>query len=86
MPNVIAMQNVGDRTAIKKALYPAVDASMITQMKRQAAIISDLTSNPNGRKGNGAVVDGQKIRGFNESAIRTTFLNRGARFTFFRVL
>jgi len=86
MPNVIAMQDVGDRTAIKKALYPAVDASMITQMKRQAAIISDLTSNPKGRTGNGAVVDGQSIRGFNESAIRTTFLNRGARFSFFRVL
>lgn len=86
MPTAIAMQDVGDRTAIKKALYPAVDASMITQMKRQAAIVGDLTSNPKGRKGNGAVVDGQSIRGFNESAIRTTFLNRGARFSFFRVL
>jgi len=86
MPTVIAMRDFGDPNMKQKALYPAVDASMITQMKRQAAIISDLTSNPKGRKGNGAVVDGQSIRGFNESAIRTTFLTRGAGFSFFRVL
>jgi hypothetical protein len=88
MPSVMAMQDVGDRTAIKKALYPAVDASMITRMKRQAAIVSDLVdpAHPNGRKGMGAVVDGQMIRGFDGSAIRTTYLNRGARFSFFRVV
>ena len=86
MPTVIAMRDFGDPAMKQKALYPAVDASMITQMKRQAAIVGDLVSHPNGMKGTGAVVDGQKIRGFNESAIRTTFLNRGARFTFFRVL
>ena len=86
MPTVIAMQDFGDPNMKRKALYPAVDASMITQMKRQAAIISDISSNPKGRKGNGAVVDSQNIRGFNQSAVRTTFLNRGAGFSFFRVL
>ena len=82
------MQDVSDPTAIRKALYPAVDASMITQMKRQSAIIADLVdpSHLNGRKGMGAVVDGQMIRGFENSAIRTTYLNRGARFSFFRVV
>jgi hypothetical protein len=86
MPSVIAMQDVSDPTAIRKALYPAVDASMITQMKRRAAIVGDLVSHPNGRKGTGPFVDGPNTRGFNDSGIRMTYLNRGAGFSFFRVV
>lgn len=86
MPSVMAMQDVGDRTAIKKALYPAVDASMITRMKRQSAIVGDLVSHPSGRKGTGAVVDGPHTRGFTDSGLRMTFINRGAGFSFFRVV
>ena len=86
MPTVIAMRDFGDPNMKQKALYPAVDASMITQMKRRSAIIGDLVSHPTGRKGTGAVVDGQNIRGFTNSSIRSTFLTRGSGLTFFRVL
>jgi len=86
MPSVIAMQDVGDKSAVLKALYPAVDASMITQMKRRAAIVGDLVSHPTGRKGTGAVVDGPHTRGFDNTSVRMTYLNKGAGFSFFRVV
>jgi hypothetical protein len=86
MPTVISVPDRGDNTAIVKALYPAVDASMITEMKRRSAIVGDIISHPTGRKGTGAVVDGQNTRGFDATSIRMTYLNRGAGFSFFRVL
>ena len=79
--------NYSDPNPKKKALQPATDASMITQMKRRAAITADLTSHgQNGRKGMGIVVDGPKTRGFNSTSIRSTYLHAGGGLTFLRVL
>lgn len=83
MPNVVALQDRGDARAIVKG--PATDASMITRMKRQAAIAADLVSNKQGRKGTGAIVDGQHIRGFKENGVQDVFVNYGAGLGFFRV-
>jgi len=83
----IAMQDYADKAAIKKALYPAVDASMLTQMKRRAAITADLTAHgTNGLKGTGVVVDGQHTRGFDGTSVRSTMLHGGGGLTFLRVL
>jgi len=70
--------------AVIKALYPAVDASMITQMKRNQAIVLDALSNPKGRKSVGVVVDGQKTRGTTGGVV-PIFSAKGARLSFFRV-
>ena len=87
MPGVISVQDYNDSIGTKKALYPAVDASMITQMKRRAAIVADLGAHgPNGRKGTGVIVDGQHTRGFMSTSIRSTYLNNGGGLTFLRVL
>jgi hypothetical protein len=83
MPNVVALQDRGDARAIIKG--PATDASMITRMKRQAAISNDLKNHPAGRKGTGAIVDGQHIRGFQENGVRVGLINYGAGLGFFRV-
>lgn len=81
------MQDYADTKAVKKALYPAVDASMITQMKRRAAITADLDAHgPQGRKGMGVLVDGQHTRGFGATSVRTTLINAGGGLTFLRVL
>lgn len=80
------MQDRGDKTATLKALFPAVDASMITQMKRRAAVVADLVSHPVGRKGTGAFVDGPHTRGFTDSTVRMAYINKGAAFSFFRVV
>jgi hypothetical protein len=81
------MQDYADNSSVKKALYPAVDASMITQMKRRAAITADLRSHgTNGRKGMGILVDGQHTRGFDGTSVRPTLLNAGGGLTFLRVL
>ena len=83
----IAVQDYSDKLAVKKALYPAVDASMITQMKRRAAITADLTAHgTNGRKGTGLMVDGQHTRGFGATSVRSTLLHAGGGLTFLRVL
>jgi len=86
MPNIMYMQDRGDASANLKQLFPAVDASMITQMKRRQAIVLDYISHPTGRKGMGPVVDGQHTRGFDGTSIRATLLNNGAGFSFFRVV
>ena len=80
----ISLQDRGDPRAIIKG--PAPDASMITALKRQAAITGYIGTNPRGLKGMGAVVDGQLQRGFDSTSIRTTWLNRGASLGFFRGL
>ena len=80
---LIALQDRGDRRAIIKG--PATDASMITRMKRQAAITADLISNPKGRKGMGGIVDGLHIRGFHDNGVRTSYRSFGAGLGFFRV-
>jgi hypothetical protein len=81
------MQDYADNSSVKKALYPAVDASMITQMKRRAVLTADLTAHgPNGRKGTGVMVDGQHTRGFSGTSIRSTMLHSGGGLTFLRVL
>lgn len=87
MPNVIFVPDYSDLNAKKKALQPATDASMLTQMKRRAAITADLTAHgTNGRKGTGVIVDGQKTRGFSATSIRSTYLHAGGGLTFLRVL
>ena len=87
MPNVMFVPDYSDLNAKKKALQPATDASMLTQMKRRAAITADLTSHgTNGRKGMGIVVDGPKTRGFGATSIRSTYLHAGGGLTFLRVL
>ena len=83
MPN-IAMQDRGDPSAVLKALYPAVDASMITQMRRRQAVVLDGLSNPSGRKGVGVVVDGQHTRGSTGGVLQLTAI-KGGRLSFFRV-
>lgn len=80
----ISVPDRGDPNAIIKG--PAPDASMITQMKRRAAISGDLVSNPKGRKRTGAVVDTQHTRGFDATSVRSTFIKHGATLSFFRVL
>ena len=80
----ISLQDRGDPNAIVKGSAP--DASMLTEMKRRAAIVGDLVSNPNGRKATGGVVDGQKTRGSESTSIHSTFIKSGARLSFFRVL
>ena len=81
---IIALQDRGDPRAIIKG--PATDASMITQMKRRAAIVADIVSHPTGRKGMGAVVDGQHTRGFDATSVRSTFIKHGGSLGFFRVV
>ena len=81
---VVSLIDRRDPREFKKG--PATDASMITRMKREAAIATYINSSPRGLKGIGAVVDGQLTRGFDSTSIRTTFLNRGAGLGFFRVL
>lgn len=86
MPKV-ALQDYADKSAIRKDLYPAVDASMMTQMKRRAAITADLNAHgPQGRKGTGILVDGQMTRGFGSTSVRSTMLHGGGGLTFLRVL
>ena len=82
--SVVSLVDRSDTTAFKKG--PATDASMITRMKREAAIVSHIIDRPKGDKGTGAIVDGQMTRGFDSTSIRTTLLNRGAGLGFFRVL
>jgi hypothetical protein len=82
--SVVSLLDRNDPGQFKKG--PATDASMITRMKREAAIVSYIKSNPRGLKGTGAVVDGQMSRGFDSTSIRTTFLSRGAGLGFFRVV
>ncbi len=84
MPTVVSLVDRNDPRAFKKG--PATDASLMTRMKREAAITSYINSAPRGLKGTGAVVDRQLTRGFDGTSIRTTFLNRGAGLGFFRVL
>lgn len=84
MPTVISLIDRNDPGAFKKG--PATDASMITRMKRQAAIAGDLISHPAGRKEMGAIVDGQHIRGFQDNGVRTTYIKHAAALGFFRVL
>ena len=81
---IIALQDRRDPSAFVKG--PATDASMITQMKRQAAIVSYIQSNTRGAKGMGAVVDGQMSRGFDSTSISSTWLSRGGSLGFFRVV
>lgn len=83
MPNVVSLQDRGDPRAIIKG--PATDASMITRMKRQAAIANGLTAYPAGRKGMGSIVDGQHVRGFHDNGARTGLIKFGASLGFFRV-
>jgi len=82
--SVVSLVDRRDTTAFNKG--PATDASMITRMKREAAIVGYIASNSRGLKGTGAIVDGQMSRGFDSTSIRTTLLNRGAGLGFFRVL
>lgn len=82
--SVVSLVDRNDPRAFKKG--PATDASMITRMKREAAIVSHIIGSPKGDKGTGAIVDGQMSRGFDSTSIRTTLLNRGASLGFFRVL
>ena len=70
--------------AVVKALYPAVDASMITDMRRRQAIVLDALSNPKGRKNMGVVVDSQNTRGTTGGVV-PIFSAKGARLSFFRV-
>lgn len=79
----IAMQDT-EPGATRKALYPAVDASMITDMRRRQAIVLDALSNPKGRKEVGVVVDGQHIRG-SDGGVLPILTARGGRLSFFRV-
>jgi hypothetical protein len=85
MPTVMSLIDRNDAGAFKKG--PAIDASMITRMKRQHAITLDLLSNQstNGRKGTGLIVDGQHIRGFQDNGVRTGLIKFGANMGFFRV-
>jgi hypothetical protein len=78
------MQDRGDPSAVLKALYPAVDASMITQMRRRQAILLDAISHPTGRKEVGVVVDGQHTRGSTGGVLQITGI-KGGRLSFFRV-
>jgi len=86
MPNVVSLIDRRDPGAFKKG--PATDASMITRMKRQHAIALDMISQTpgNGRKGTGVIVDGQKIRGFQDNGVRSNYRNFGANLGFFRVV
>ena len=70
--------------AVLKALYPAVDASMITDMRRRQAIVLDALSNPKGRKEMGVVVDEQHVRG-STGGVLPVLTARGGRLSFFRV-
>ena len=83
MPTVVSLIDRNDPGAFKKG--PATDASMITRMKRQHAITLDLISHSAGRKGNGAIVDGQHIRGFQDNGVRIGLITFGANMGFFRV-
>ena len=86
MPNVVSLIDRNDPGAFKKG--PATDASMITRMKRQHAITLDIISQTpgNGRKGTGVIVDGQKIRGFSENGVSTSYRAFGGGLGFFRVV
>ena len=86
MPTLMYMQNRGDTTRVLKQMFPAVDASMVTEMKRRRAIVLDNIAHPSGRKGMGVVVDSQHTRGFEGTSIRPTLLGRGAGFSFFHVV
>lgn len=83
MPSVISLPDRGDPRAIIKG--PAPDASMITQMRRQHAISLDLINHPTGRKGTGAIVDGQRIRGFHNNGVGSTYIKYTGALGFFRV-
>ena len=85
MPTVVSLIDRNDPGAFKKG--PATDASLITRMKRQHAITLDLLAQQanNGRKGNGLIVDGQHIRGFQDNGVRTGLIHQGSNMGFFRV-
>lgn len=70
--------------AVLKALYPAVDASMITDMRRRQAIVLDALAHPKGRKEMGVVVDEQHIRG-SDGGVVPILTTKGGRLSFFRV-
>ena len=85
MPStVISLPDRRDPNAIIKGA--ATDASMITAMKRQAAIVADARNKPsNGIKGTGSAVDGVYQRGFTDGPVRPVLLTRGLSLGFFRV-
>ena len=84
--SVVSLTDRNDPSAFKKG--PATDASMITRMKRQHAIALDIIAQrpTNGRKGTGVIVDGQHIRGFQDTGVRSNYLKYGAGLGFFRVV
>lgn len=82
--SVVSLTDRNDPGAFKKG--PGTDASMITRMKRQQAIALDIIAHPSGRKGTGAIVDGQHIRGFQDTGVRANFTKHAAALGFFRVL
>lgn len=75
MPNVVALNQ---KNGVQKG--PATDASMITAMKRQNAIVSDArTMNP-------AFRDHRLTRGFEASGVTEFYAKRGSQLSFLRVL
>jgi len=64
---------------------PGCDASMITTMKRQAVLVAEANTTPQGNKGMGAVVDSQRTRGMNGGVV-PVYITRGAVPGFFKTL
>ena len=65
---------------------PATDYSMLLQMKRRQVMVTEANSraSTNGRKGTGLVVDTQKTRGFDDNAVKSVYIARGAVLGFFK--
>ncbi len=57
---------------------PAPDYSMLLEMKRRQRLVSEANASPSGRKGMGAVVDSQKVRGFNDTPVFPVYVTKGA--------
>lgn len=64
---------------------PGCDASMITAMKRQAVLVAEAKTTPQGVKKMGAVVDSQRSRGM-DGGVVPVFVARGAVLGFFKAL
>lgn len=64
---------------------PGCDASMITTMKRQAVLVAEAKTTPQGDKKMGAVVDSQRTRGM-DGGVVPVFVARGAVLGFLKTL
>ena len=82
MPKVELTAELRNGKMVQKG--PAPDYSMLLEMKRRSILVNEATQRPAGRKGMGAIVDGQHTRGHTDSGVMPVYAIKGAYLGFFK--